>query len=167
MNRMSPSLSCRMLSRTVLPWWWRRRTRASEEEKAEFFNNKLNSRQRAAIMRILKGEGRPTPYILFGPPGWKIYIGWLEKKPFYFHVRCEQSTLLRAPVIRQEPKWIEHLFQALQKSPWRSSLSGWMNVIITLSNVLWPPKFQQYFNDFHHRVLRQIGLMKACWLHCS
>jgi putative helicase MOV10L1 len=35
----------------------------------KFFNDKLNDRQRAAVTRILKGQCRPTPYILFGPPG--------------------------------------------------------------------------------------------------
>ena len=39
--------------------------------KHKFFNEKLNSRQRAAVMRILGGQSRPTPYILFGPPGEK------------------------------------------------------------------------------------------------
>ncbi|XP_053377782.1 RNA helicase Mov10l1-like [Mercenaria mercenaria] len=34
-----------------------------------FFNKCLNARQRAAVTRIVQGQGRPLPYILFGPPG--------------------------------------------------------------------------------------------------
>ena len=34
-----------------------------------FFNKNLNKRQKAAVERILKAECRPTPYLLFGPPG--------------------------------------------------------------------------------------------------
>ena len=33
------------------------------------FNRRLNSRQRVAVMRILKAQCRPAPYVLFGPPG--------------------------------------------------------------------------------------------------
>ena len=32
-------------------------------------NRSLNSRQRAAVARILKAQCRPMPYVLFGPPG--------------------------------------------------------------------------------------------------
>lgn len=32
-------------------------------------NQSLNSRQRAAVSRILKAQCRPSPYVLFGPPG--------------------------------------------------------------------------------------------------
>ncbi|XP_033105500.1 RNA helicase Mov10l1-like isoform X2 [Anneissia japonica] len=35
----------------------------------EYFDKKLNARQKIAVFRILQGQTRPTPYILFGPPG--------------------------------------------------------------------------------------------------
>ena len=34
-----------------------------------FFNPQLNERQRAAVARILGAQGRPAPYVVFGPPG--------------------------------------------------------------------------------------------------
>ncbi len=34
-----------------------------------FFNSQLNDRQQAAVCRILGSQGRPSPYIIFGPPG--------------------------------------------------------------------------------------------------
>lgn len=33
------------------------------------YNMSLNERQKAAVCRILSGQCRPTPYLLFGPPG--------------------------------------------------------------------------------------------------
>ena len=33
------------------------------------YNTSLNERQRAAVSRIVSGQCRPTPYLLFGPPG--------------------------------------------------------------------------------------------------
>ena len=40
-----------------------------KQDELKFFNKILNRRQKAAVTRILNGESRPTPYILFGPPG--------------------------------------------------------------------------------------------------
>lgn len=33
------------------------------------FNPNLNERQQAAVARILGAQGRPSPYVIFGPPG--------------------------------------------------------------------------------------------------
>ncbi|XP_055108828.2 RNA helicase Mov10l1 isoform X2 [Symphalangus syndactylus] len=40
-----------------------------KSRKMEFFNPVLNENQKLAVKRILSGDCRPLPYILFGPPG--------------------------------------------------------------------------------------------------
>ncbi|XP_074083328.1 RNA helicase Mov10l1 isoform X3 [Macrotis lagotis] len=42
---------------------------ASKSKENEFFNPVLNEKQKLAVRRILSGDCRPIPYILFGPPG--------------------------------------------------------------------------------------------------
>ena len=62
-------------------------------------NHSLNLRQRAAVMRILKAQCRPAPYVLFGPPGTgktvtlveailQVGVVLVSRDYIHYHVIC-------------------------------------------------------------------------------
>ncbi|XP_051916639.1 RNA helicase Mov10l1 [Hippocampus zosterae] len=62
-----------------------------------FFNLDLNPAQREAVKRILAGECRPTPYVLFGPPGTGKTITLIEAILQVYHFLPSSRVLVCAP----------------------------------------------------------------------
>uniref|UniRef100_A0A8C7IM48 RNA helicase n=1 Tax=Oncorhynchus kisutch TaxID=8019 RepID=A0A8C7IM48_ONCKI len=63
----------------------------------QFFNQQLNPSQREAVKRILAGECRPTPYILFGPPGTGKTITLIESILQVYHRLPSSRVLVCTP----------------------------------------------------------------------
>ncbi|CAH1782580.1 unnamed protein product, partial [Owenia fusiformis] len=68
-----------------------------EREHMELVNKQLNDRQRSAVWRILNGHCRPTPYILFGPPGTGKTVTLVESILQVFHNVPSSRIIACAP----------------------------------------------------------------------
>ncbi|KAM7243560.1 hypothetical protein CapIbe_004168 [Capra ibex] len=63
----------------------------------EFFNPMLNENQKLAVRRILSGDCRPIPYVLFGPPGTGKTVTIIEAILQVFHALPDSRVLVCAP----------------------------------------------------------------------
>uniref|UniRef100_G1P7T8 RNA helicase Mov10l1 n=1 Tax=Myotis lucifugus TaxID=59463 RepID=G1P7T8_MYOLU len=63
----------------------------------EFFNPLLNENQQLAVRRILSGDCRPLPYVLFGPPGTGKTVTIIEAVLQVYHALPDSRILVCAP----------------------------------------------------------------------
>uniref|UniRef100_A0A8C5D6Z8 RNA helicase n=2 Tax=Gouania willdenowi TaxID=441366 RepID=A0A8C5D6Z8_GOUWI len=65
--------------------------------EGQFFNMDLNPDQKEAVKKILEGECRPMPYVLFGPPGTGKTITLIETILQVYHFLPSSRLLVCTP----------------------------------------------------------------------
>nr|KAF6496487.1 Mov10 like RISC complex RNA helicase 1 [Rousettus aegyptiacus] len=73
------------------------KAQAPGAREKEFFNLVLNENQKLAVRRILSGDCRPLPYILFGPPGTGKTVTIIEAVLQVYHALPDSRILVCAP----------------------------------------------------------------------
>ena len=95
------------------------------------YNSSLNERQKAAVCRILSGQCRPCPYLLFGPPGTGKTITVVEAILQVSSVSGSVENLLRLERnihissrallgILVAALWVMGILGVQQEEPWES-----------------------------------------------
>ncbi len=77
-----------------------------------FVNENLNERQKVAVRRILAAHGRPTPYLLFGPPGTGKTVTLVESI-LQVYRRVPNSRILACAPSNSASDLIVSLFETL------------------------------------------------------
>ncbi|XP_006888176.1 PREDICTED: putative helicase Mov10l1 [Elephantulus edwardii] len=79
------------------PSEWANQALTVTARETEFFNPMLNENQKLAVRRILSGDCRPLPYVLFGPPGTGKTVTIIEAVLQVYFALPDSRILVCAP----------------------------------------------------------------------